>query len=57
MAKNERPSKGRVGEIKDRVQVFNPQNKRWIEINTKDNRIINVKHDLKPFKDVRKLKG
>ena len=53
MAKNERPGHGRVGVIKDRVQVYNPKIERYVEINTQTRRIINVKSDKQPFKDVR----
>jgi hypothetical protein len=56
MAKNERPGKGRVGEIKNREQVYNPQNKRYVEIITQNHQFINVKSDKKPFKDVRQYK-
>ena len=56
MAKNENPGHGRVGRIKSREQVYNPQNQRYVEINTETHRIINVKSDKKPFKDVRHYK-
>ena len=56
MAKNGRQGHGRVGPIKQRTQVHNPQNNRWIERNTKNGQFINVKADPKPFKDVRKEK-
>lgn len=52
MAKDERPGKGRLGPIKNRVQVYNPQNKRYVEINTQNGQFVNVKSDGKPFKDV-----
>lgn len=56
MAKNGRPGHGRIGPIKERVQVFNPKIKRFVEIDTSTHRFINVKADDKPFKDVRHYK-
>jgi len=57
MAKDERPGEGRLGPIKDRKQVFNPHNKHWVEINTNTHKIINVKSDKQPFKDVERFKS
>ncbi|KKQ80170.1 MAG: hypothetical protein UT02_C0014G0020 [Parcubacteria group bacterium GW2011_GWC2_38_7] len=37
MAKNPPKGPGRVGAVKDRVQVFNPKNKRWTKVDTKTN--------------------
>lgn len=56
MAKNERPGEGRVGEIKHRMQVYNPKIDRYVEINTQTHRIINVKSDKQPFKGVRRFR-
>jgi len=56
MAKNENPGHGRVGRITNREQVFNPQNQKWVEINTQTKKFTNVKSDGKPFKDVRHYK-
>jgi hypothetical protein len=56
MAKNGKPGHGRIGPIKNRSQVFNPQNKKWVERDTKTGQWINQKADLKPFKDVRREK-
>jgi hypothetical protein len=56
MAKNGKPGHGRIGPIKQRTQVHNPQNNRWVERNTKTGQFINVKADPKKFKDVRKEK-
>ena len=44
----------RNGAIKDRKQYFNPQNDKWVKIDTTTNRIIDVKSDGKPFKGVTK---
>lgn len=48
---------GRVGRIKARLQALNPYNQRWVELNTKTGRFLNVKSDKKPFKAVRHLKS
>ncbi len=53
MAKNGPKGHGRMGRIKQRSQVMNPQNKRWTERDTKTGRFINVKSDRAPFKDVK----
>jgi hypothetical protein len=53
------PPKGdghRVGAVRSRSQVFNPQNERWTERNTKTGQFINVKSNDDPFKGVRKEK-
>ncbi len=58
MAKN-KPYKdsARKGEVKKRVQAYNPKNKRWIEIDTATHAFVNQKADrYKPFKGVRKHK-
>ncbi len=57
MAKNPPKGPGRVGAVKNRMQVFNPKNKRYVEIDTKTHLFINQKADKnKPFKGVRKHK-
>ncbi len=51
------PPKGdghRNGAVKDRSQVFNPQNERWTKRNGDDGRFMDQKADPKPFKGVRK---
>ena len=55
MAKNERPGRGRVGEIKNRTQFKNPAvANRWAERNATTGQFTNNKADNQPFKDVRK---
>jgi hypothetical protein len=56
MATNGKPGHGRIGPIKNRTQVHNPANNRWVERDTKSGQWINQKADPKPFKDVRKEK-
>jgi hypothetical protein len=47
----------RKGEVKKRVQAYNPKNKRWVEINTDSHLFLNQKADkYRPFKGVRKHK-
>jgi hypothetical protein len=51
------PPKGdghRNGQIRDRSQTYNPENKSWVKRNTEDGRFMDVKSDGKPFKGVRK---
>ena len=58
MAKNPPKGSGRMGEVKDRKQAFNPHNKRFIEINMKTGKFINQKAErYTPFKGVRKHGG
>lgn len=55
MAKNGKVGDGhRNGAVSDRVQYQNPQNNRWVKLDTNTNRIMDVKHDTKPFKGVTK---
>lgn len=58
MAKN-KPygDNARKGEIKKRIQVFNPHNKRWVKIDMKTHKFIDqmAKKD-QSFKGVRKVK-
>lgn len=55
MAKNPPKGPGRVGAVKDRDQVYNPKNDRWIKRDD-DGKFIDQKHDHDPFKSVRKQK-
>lgn len=53
------PPKGdnhRHGAVRERSQVFNPRNERFVERNTTTGRFINVKSNETPFKGVRKEK-
>jgi hypothetical protein len=45
----------REGEVKNRDQVYNPQNDRWTKRGP-DKKFIDQKFDDKPFKGVRKVK-
>lgn len=57
MATNPPPGDGhRVGAVRDRSQVFNPANQRWIKRDTETGRFMDQKADGKPFKGVRKEK-
>lgn len=56
MATNGKPGGGRHGAIKDRSQVYNPQNDRWTKRGTDTGRFIDQKSDDKPFKGVRREK-
>lgn len=57
MATNPPKGTGRVGAVRKRVQVCNPKNDRWTEIDTSTHKFINqmVKKSTK-FKGVRKIK-
>ena len=47
MAKNGKAGDGYCnGAVTDRVQYYNPQNNRWVKVNTNNNLIIDVNHDL-----------
>jgi hypothetical protein len=53
------PPKGdghRNGEVRERSQVLNPQNDRWVKRDTDTGRFMDQKADPKPFKGVRKEK-
>lgn len=55
MAKNGNVGDGhRNGQVKDRSQVYNPQNNRWTKIDTTTNLFMDQKSDGSPFKGVRK---
>jgi hypothetical protein len=55
MAKNP-PSNdnARRGAVRDRSQVFNPQNQTWTKRNSDDGKFMDQKKDGDPFKGVRK---
>lgn len=46
----------RNGAIKDRTQIYNPQNQKFIKRDNETGRFMDVKSDGKPFKGVRKEK-
>ena len=53
------PPKGdghRNGAVRNRSQVFNPQNERWTKRDANTGRFMDQKADDKPFKGVRKEK-
>jgi len=57
MAKN--PPTGdnhRVGAVRERSQVHNPHNDRWVERDTETGKFMDQKSDKAPFKGVRKEK-
>ncbi|MBK8623993.1 MAG: hypothetical protein IPN79_20140 [Saprospiraceae bacterium] len=57
MAKN--PPKGdghRIGAVKDRSQVYNPQNDKWVKRDSETGKFMDVKKDGEPFKGVSKEK-
>lgn len=57
MAINPPPGKGRVGAVKQRIQVFNPKTERFVKINTKTHRFIDqMDRKNTPFKGVKKHK-
>jgi len=56
MAKNGPIGHGRIGPIKDRSQFFNPLTDRWQKRDKDTGRIMDVKADPKPFKDIRREK-
>jgi hypothetical protein len=54
MSTNKDPNDGRLqGETRDRSQVQNP-NGHWVKRDTDTGRFLDVKHDDKPFKYVRR---
>lgn len=57
MAKNGKPGKGRIGQVKGRSQVKNPKTGLWIKRDSGTGKFIDVKSDRLPFKGVRKEKG
>jgi hypothetical protein len=44
----------RIGAVRDRSQVHNPQNDRWVKRDKETGRFMDQKADKKPFKGVRK---
>lgn len=56
MAKNGPAGHGRIGPIKDRSQFHNPVTDRWQKRDKDTGRIMDVKDNTKPFKDIRKEK-
>ena len=57
MAKNPPTGDGhRHGAVRQRSQVHNPKNDRWIKRDTENGRFMDQKADDKPFKGVRKEK-
>lgn len=57
MAKNPPAGDGhRVGAVKNRSQVHNPQNDRWVKRDGDSGRFMDQKADPKPFKGVRREK-
>lgn len=57
MAKNPPTGDGhRHGAVRERSQVYNPQNERWTKRDTNNGQFMDQKADDKPFKGVRKEK-
>jgi hypothetical protein len=54
MAKNGPKGNGRIGAVKGRSQVHNPQTQQWVKRNTSNGQFMDVKQDGEPFKGVRK---
>lgn len=46
----------RVGAVRDRSQVHNPQNDRWVKRDADSGKFMDQKADKAPFKGVRKEK-
>lgn len=46
----------RKGAVKNREQVFNPKNNKWVKIDTETHLFMDQKADNKKFKGVRKHK-
>lgn len=46
----------RKGEVRERSQVHNPHNDKWVKRDTDTGRFLDQKSDTKPFKGVRKEK-
>jgi hypothetical protein len=44
----------RNGAVRDRSQVHNPRNDRWVKRDTDSGRFLDLKADPKPFKGVRR---
>lgn len=57
MAKNGKINDGhRDGAVKQRSQVFNPKNEKWIKRDTETGQFMDQKSNNEPFKGVRKEK-
>ena len=57
MAKNPPVGDGhRIGAVRNRSQVYNPQNNRWTKRDPDTGQFMDQKSDEKPFKGVRKEK-
>lgn len=57
MAKNPPPGSGRVGAVKDRVQVYNPHTRRYVKIDTNTHLFIDqYSKKNTPFKGVRRYR-
>lgn len=55
MAKNPPPGDGRrMGAVRQRSQVLNPQNQCWTKRDAETGRFMDQKTDGKPFKGIRK---
>ena len=46
----------RVGAVRERSQVHNPQNDRWVKRDSDNGRFMDQKADKAPFKGIRKEK-
>ena len=55
MATNPPKGPGRVGAVKERDQVYNPHNERWVK-RDENKKFMDQKHDHKPFKGVHRNK-
>jgi hypothetical protein len=53
MAKNVRDG-SRIGEVRQRSQIFNPGTKKWTKRDAESGQFKDVKQDGKPFKGVRR---
>jgi hypothetical protein len=56
MATNPPKNNSRIGSVKNRSQVLNPTNKRWVKRDTNNGQFLDVKADKEKFKGVRKEK-
>jgi len=54
MATNPPKGAGRIGAVKDRDQVHNPKNDRWVKRDSDTGKFIDQKHDKTLFKGVHK---
>lgn len=56
MATNPPKGPGRRGAVRNRTQVKNPLNNRFVKRNTETGQFMDMKSDKKPFKGVRREK-